>query len=98
MAFQDDYDFDQLINEAEKLVVAELERQTAHYEGSICLCSDCVLDMAAFALNSVKPLYRVSLLGTIYAAHAMSENAYAMSVREAVATAIERVRANPSHD
>jgi len=98
MAFQDDYDFDQLVNEAEKLVIGELERQTAHYQGSLCLCRDCVLDMAAYALNAVKPLYRVSLLGTIYAAHAMNENSYAQSVREAVATAIERVRINPSHD
>jgi competence protein ComFB len=54
--------------------------------------------MAAMALNAVKPLYRVSLLGTLYASHAMDEKEYATSLREAVFNSIERVRKNPSHD
>jgi competence protein ComFB len=54
--------------------------------------------MAAIALNSVKPLYRVSLLGSLYTAHAMDEKTYATSIREAVFAAIEKVRKNPSHD
>jgi competence protein ComFB len=54
--------------------------------------------MAAMALNTVKPLYRVSLLGTLYASQAMNEESYAKSVREAVARAIEKVRKNPAHD
>jgi competence protein ComFB len=54
--------------------------------------------MAAIALNSVKPLYRFSLLGSLYAAQAMNEKTYAGSVQTAVAGAIEKVRKNPSHD
>jgi competence protein ComFB len=54
--------------------------------------------MAAMALNTVKPLYRVSLLGTQYAAQAMNEETYAESVRTAVAQAIDKVKANPAHD
>jgi competence protein ComFB len=50
------------------------------------------------ALNTVKPLYRFSLLGTLYAAQAVNEEAYAGGLKEAVAQAIERVRENPSHD
>ncbi len=99
MAFANDYDFDLLVNEAEKLVLAELEGQLASRESEkICLCEDCVLDMATFALNAVKPLYRVSLLGSLYAAHAMDEAAYAETVRKAVSSAIDKVKANPSHD
>jgi len=49
-------------------------------------------------LNSVKPLYRVSLLGTQYAAQAMNEASYAESLKDSVAKAIERVRKNPAHD
>ncbi|AEF81682.1 late competence development ComFB family protein [Leadbettera azotonutricia] len=98
MAFIDDYDFDLLINEAEKLVLADLGRQLEAYPEAICKCNDCVVDMAAMALNSVKPLYRVSLLGTIYASRAMDEKAYATSIREAVFKAIEKVRKNPSHE
>jgi competence protein ComFB len=92
------YDFENLVNEAEKLVIAELERQLASYTQQICRCNECVVDMAAHALNMVKPLYRVSLLGTLYASQAMSEESYAQGVRTAVAQAIEKIRKNPAHE
>ncbi len=98
MALIDHNAFELLVNEAETLVLQELSRQLGAYEGSICMCDDCLLDMAAMALNSVKPLYRVSLLGSLYASHAMDEDSYAKSVRDAVAKSIEKVRKNPSHD
>jgi competence protein ComFB len=98
MAFIDNYDFDLLTNEAEKLVFEELERQLGKETSDICKCNDCVVDMAAIALNSVKPMYRYSLLGSMYAAQAMSEDYYANSVRKAVTQAIAKVRKNPSHD
>ena len=94
----DDYDFEVLKNEAETLVINELDRQLEAYSDPLCLCNDCILDMAAMALNTVKPLYRVSLLGTLYTATAMDQKAYATSVREAVFNAIEKVRKNPSHE
>ena len=98
MAFIDKYDFDLLKNEAENLVFKDLGRQLETYSEPICLCNDCVLDMAAIALNMIKPLYRVSLLGSLYTASAMDQQTYATSVREAVFNAIEKVRKNPSHD
>jgi competence protein ComFB len=98
MAFTDQYDFDVLVNEAEKKVIEELGRQLASYKGEICRCNECVVDMAAVALNTVKPLYRVSLLGTLYAAQAVSEASYAKSLKDAVTNAVDRVRKNPSHD
>jgi len=97
MPFTRSYDFDILKNEAERLVLAELERQLDSRE-SVCVCEECVLDMAAFALNAVKPLYRVSLLGSMYAAHAMDEASYGNALRQAVSQAIDRVSENPSHD
>jgi competence protein ComFB len=98
MAFIDNYDFELLVNEAEKLVLEELGQQLESFRGAICRCNECVVDMAAMALNTVKPLYRVSLLGTLYASHAMNEESYATSVREAVSRAVEKVRKNPAHD
>jgi len=99
MGIRDRYDFGVLVNEAERMVTDELERRLEELnDPSICVCEDCVLDMAAFALNSLKPIYRVSLLGTMYA-HAMDRNSsYATEVRKAVDAAIAKVHANPSHD
>jgi competence protein ComFB len=98
MAFLANYDFELLKNEAENLVLGELERQLEACSGEICKCNDCVVDMAAIALNMVKPLYRFSILGGLYTAQAMTDDAYGASVREAVGAAIEKVRRNPSHD
>ena len=98
MAFADDYDFYLLKNEAEQLVLYELEAQLGVADPDMCRCNECVVDMAAMALNTVKPMYRFSLLGTLYAAQAMNEQAYADSVQQAVAQAIERVSSNPAHD
>lgn len=98
MGFRENYDFSILVNEAERMVVAELERRLAELgDPTICLCQDCVLDMAAFALNALKPFYRVSLLGTMYA-HAMDESEYREDLRKAVDSAIHKVHANPAHD
>ncbi|MDR2434869.1 MAG: late competence development ComFB family protein [Treponema sp.] len=98
MAFTDTYDFEFLKNEAEQMVLYELEKQLETQPAEVCRCNECVVDMAAMALNSIKPLYRFSLLGTLYAVQAMNEQAYADSVQRAVAQAIEKVRTNPSHD
>jgi competence protein ComFB len=98
MGIREDYDFGVLVNEAERMVTDELERALAGRAGEgICVCQDCVLDMAAFALNSLKPVYRVSLLGTMYA-QAMDEGGYAGQVKAAVDAAITKVHANPGHD
>ena len=98
MAFIDDYDFDVLKNEAEKLVIEELGKQLDSYKGSICRCNTCVVDMAAMALNAVKPLYHVSLLGNQYTSQAMNEASYAASLKKSITTSIEKVRKNPAHD
>ncbi|GMO21441.1 MAG: late competence development ComFB family protein [Spirochaetaceae bacterium] len=91
------YNFENLVDEGLKLVIAELIRQLATKK-DICFCEDCVLDMAALALNSLPPRYRCSLLGRIYQADGMNDPAYAASLKHAVKVAIERVSQNPSHD
>ena len=53
--------------------------------------------MAAYALNHIKPYYRVSLMGTIYA-HSIDSTEYAQQVKKAVKEAIKKVSSNPSHD
>jgi len=96
MGLRDDYDFDTLVNEAERLVISELEIQISKAQG-LCTCQDCVLDMAAYALNKVKPSYRVSLMGSVYARSGVRAE-YAREITQGVREAIEKVKANPSHD
>ena len=97
MSIRDEYDFEFLVNEAERLVLEQLEKQLMETNSAeVCTCQDCVLDMAAFALNNVKPLYRVSLLGTLYA-RALEGSEYEQEIASAVTRAISRVSANPSH-
>jgi len=98
MAFIEEYDFDLLKNEAEVMVIRELEQQLKNESSEMCRCNECIVDIAAISLNAIKPLYRFSLLGTLYASQAMTEQAYADSVKQAVAQAIKKVRKNPAHE
>lgn len=98
MSLQDTYNFDFLVNEAERLVLNELEKQLQEdSEGTICKCEECVLDMAAYALNNVPPAYRASLKGKLYA-QTMDHSEYAGKVKKAVEKAISVVSKNPGHD
>jgi competence protein ComFB len=98
MGFKERYDFGNLVNEAERLVIAELERQLAlPGHADACRCGECVLDMAAHALNNIRPLYRVSLLGALYA-QAIERTDFAGELRSAVAKAVDRIKSNPAHD
>jgi len=65
MALADRYSFEDLANAAEALVLEEMERQLADRSESE-LPEDTILDIAAYALNHVKPRYRVNLLGRLY--------------------------------
>lgn len=97
MRLRDSYDFENIVNEAERMVVDELERQLdLEVNSGVCTCEDCVLDIAALSLNAVKPVYRVSLLGSLYAG-SMENTPYGLEVRTAVEKAIVKVRDNPSH-
>lgn len=97
MALKDKYEFETLVNEAERLVVDEMEKQLNSEENKeTCRCEDCILDMAALALNSIRPLYRVSLLGSLYAS-SLEQGEYLDEIRSSVKKAIAKVKANPSH-
>jgi competence protein ComFB len=98
MAAFEHYDFENLKNEAETHVFDELEFQLDNNPLNICRCNDCIGDMAAVALNNVAPKYRWSLLGGLYTASAMDDEAYRARVQDAVRNAIEIVHKNPSHD
>jgi len=96
VALGERYDFDSLVNDAERLVIEEMGRQIPLAE-SLCTCEECVLDIAAYALNQVRPRYRASLLGSIYSKQP-DRRADAREIEKAVSEAIRRIKANPAHD
>ena len=98
MALADDYEFGLLVNDAVDAVIAELDYQLSLEENAdACRCHDCVLDMAALALNNVKPAYRSSLVGVIYAQKLYNEDETKNQIEEAVRQAIDKVKTNPLH-
>src|SRR6056297_1059925 len=98
MSIEENYNFEYLVNETERMVLAELEHQLEQkWAADICKCEECVLDMAALALNNLKPMYRVSLMGTLYA-HSLQDTEYGALVHKAVTDAVGKVAKNPSHD
>lgn len=94
MALRELRAFEDLQNEAERMVIDELERQLELLPDSeVCKTEDCVLDMAAYALNHVRPMYRVNLLGRLYAT--APDDARRAEVSRAVAEAIQKISSNP---
>jgi competence protein ComFB len=83
------YSFEELTNESERLVIEELGRQLEGMGDRACMTEECILDMAAYALNHVTPLYRVNLVGRLYTDTMQAE--HAAEVRTAVTEAIQKV-------
>lgn len=83
------FSFDDLANEAERLVIDELGRRLEEAGMVEQVGEETVLDLAAYALNKVPPMYRANLLGRLYATSLEEEHARA--IREAVDEALERI-------
>lgn len=95
MALAEKYNFEDLVNEAERLVLDELESQLTSSPGGLeDFDEDAILDMAAYALNNVRPLYRVNLLGRLYAQNVGDR--YVAEIAAAVAEAIRKISSNPA--
>ncbi len=89
MNLRDIYGFEELVNESERVVLDELGRQLEERGDAVYNDEDAVLDIAAWALNHVRPMYRVNLLGRLYASSLSDE--YADEIAGAVRDAIEKV-------
>jgi len=84
-----------LSNESERLVIEEVDRKLNEAgEDELLADEDAVIDITALALNMVKPMYRVNLLGRLYAKAVDEEKKE--EVREAVKKAIAKIKENPA--
>jgi competence protein ComFB len=96
MAIRDDFHLEDLKNIAEDLVIDQMEIQLKVKHPELEITEDLVLDVAAYALNLVKPMYRVNLMGRMYAP-AFSE-IYHNEVVNAVEAAISKIVSHPGID
>jgi competence protein ComFB len=97
MSLKDEYDFSTLVNETVAVVIEELEEQlNEEINVEVCRCDDCIMDMAAMALNQLEPAYHSSFTGVIYA-QKFHTGAFQEKVNTIVKKAIAKVRKNPSH-
>ncbi|MBF0544871.1 MAG: late competence development ComFB family protein [Candidatus Riflebacteria bacterium] len=92
-----EYDFTRLENMWVKLILEEIEMLLKKKEA--CDCEDCILDLAALALNKLSPKYWVS--GAFNAFTSPSEFAAnpqnRKDAKQAVAQALSLVKKNPHH-
>lgn len=89
------YDLDALRNRAMELVLARIDGLIA--DGRLpCSCEQCVLDLVAYTLNHVTPLYGTSLLEPLEPNPARTRKV-GIEIELALAEGLGRVRAHPKH-
>jgi competence protein ComFB len=87
------YNFEELTNEAERLVIEELGKQLeAIGDPTLIENEDLILDIAAYSLNHVPPMYRANLLGRVYAD--TLHKRYGQDISAAVEQAIRKITAS----
>ena len=90
MALEDRYDFTQIRNQAEKLVIEEIERKL---DPTALEDEEFVLDIATYALNHLRPVYSYTLLGKLYTENL--DEGYYHEVEKSVSQAIQKISGNP---
>lgn len=86
-----------LVNLMEKEVIHVVDKVLKDMDG-VCKCGQCRMDIAAIALNNLKPNYVVSEKGEVYSKVNNMNYQFNTDVVTAVTTALEMVKNNPKHD
>jgi len=89
------YDIDNLENLGMKLVLARVGEYLDGHPG-FCRCETCVLDLLAYTLNHVSPVYRTSLLGPLGGSDPMRKK-LEIEIEIALDEGALRVGRNPNH-
>ncbi len=85
-----------LINYTEKWVWEVLEEVLAEHP-DVCCCEQCRYDMAALALNNLKPNYVISKHGQVYTKTKMLLQQNKTDVLTEVLKAVGKIHKNPHH-
>lgn len=77
-----------------------VERALQEYlrnEKEICTCEQCSSDMAAMALNQLKPHYATTVRGAAFLESEQKNLEFVVKVVSAIKGAAEKVKQNPRH-
>ena len=89
------YDLDKIINRSAELVYRRVEKLLEE-RNDFCKCENCVLDLIAYTLNHVTPLYMTSLLGPLD--DGRKEKKINTEIEVALEAGIKRIKAHPHHE
>jgi competence protein ComFB len=95
MSLSERYDLDKLINRGAGLVCDKIE-QVLDRRDDICQCEECVLDLIAYTLNRVKPLYGTSLLGPLHP-DGEKERQLEEKIERTIDTGLKKIARHPHH-
>lgn len=86
----------QIKNYMEEIVFSQINKILSDI--NCCTCEKCVMDIAALALNDLKPKYIVTERGELYSKIDMLKQQFEVDVIAAITKAAVIVKRNPRHD
>jgi len=89
------YDLENIRNRAEEMVFEAIEKQIEK-GGDLCTCQECIMDLAAWTLNHVKPGYYTSLLKPL-SPRPENEKKMRVEIELALASGLKKLKAHPHH-
>jgi len=90
------YSFEHLINRSADMVFERIE-ELLDVRDDFCHCQECVLDLIAYTLNRVTPLYGTSLLGSLHP-NRKKEKKVQIEIDLAINAGIKRIIEHPHHE
>jgi len=96
MKLTEHYDLEKIRNRSSEIVFERVEKLLEERD-DFCHCEECVLDLIAFTLNHVTPLYSTSLLDPL---HPNKEKLRKVQIEIdlAIQAGLKRIIRHPHHD
>ena len=85
-----------LMNIMEEIVFLKT-KEIIRFDKDACKCEKCLNDICAIVLNSVKPKYATTEVGSLYARALNVDTTEVISISVEIAKAIELVKQRPIH-
>jgi competence protein ComFB len=96
MKLNERYDVEKMKNRTEEMVFEAIQKEIDK-GGDTCSCEECVLDLAAYALNHVRPRYYTSLLAPLTPRPEAARKAQ-VEIELAIASGLKKLKSHRHHE